>query len=57
MITVADYAKKRKVSKFTVYSWIYKKKTKENGFEVIQVGNVKLINPIKKWYTPIYHKP
>jgi hypothetical protein len=48
MITVADYAKKRKVSKFTVYSWIYKKKTKENGFEVIQVGNVKLINPIKK---------
>jgi len=48
MITVSDYAKKRKVSKFTVYSWIYRKKTVENGFEVIQVGNVKLINPIKK---------
>jgi len=48
LYSVAEYAKKRKVSKFTVYSWIQRTKTTENGFEVVKFGNIKLITPIKK---------
>jgi hypothetical protein len=48
MKTVAQYAKERKIPKSTIYSWIERKQTKQNGFEVIEVGNFILINPIKK---------
>jgi len=46
--SVAEYAKKRKTSKSTIYSWIAKKQTTKNGFKVIEIGTIKLIKPIKK---------
>ena len=43
LLTVADFAKKRCVPVQTVYSWIYRDKSKENKFRVVQIGSVKLI--------------
>jgi len=48
MKTIAQYAKEKKIPKSTIYSWIERKQTTRNGFEVIKIGNIKLINPIKK---------
>jgi len=46
--SVAEYAKKRKTSKSTIYSWIARKQAAKNGFKVIEIGTIKLIKPIKK---------
>jgi hypothetical protein len=48
MKTVAQYAKEKKIPKSTIYSWIDRKQTARNGFEVVKVGNFKLIKPLKK---------
>lgn len=45
MITIAQFAKKKKVAKATVYSWIYRKQTQQHGFEVVKIGKVILIKP------------
>lgn len=47
MMTIAEFAEKRKVSVQTIYSWIYRNKQAENGFRVYQIGKVKLIEEIK----------
>jgi hypothetical protein len=47
MMTIADFAKKRGVPIPTVYSWIYRSQAAKNGFKVVQVGSIKLIQEIK----------
>lgn len=46
MMTITDFAEKRKISAATVYSWIYRDQTEQNGFRVHQIGKVKLIEEI-----------
>ena len=47
MMTVADFAKKRGVPIPTVYSWIYRNQAAVNGFKVVQIGSIKLIEELK----------
>lgn len=47
MITVKQFAEKRGVPLQTVYSWIYRDKTTENGFKVVQIGSIKMIQETK----------
>lgn len=47
MMTITDYAAKRGISIMTIYSWIYRNQAEKNGFKVIRVGKLKLIEEIK----------
>lgn len=47
MMTVKQYAEKRGKPVATVYSWIDRGKAEKNGFRVVQIGNVKLIEELK----------
>jgi predicted site-specific integrase-resolvase len=48
MMTVTEFAEKKGISAATVYSWIYRNQAERNGFKVLQVGKVKLIEELKK---------
>jgi hypothetical protein len=47
MMTVKQFAEKRGKPVATVYSWIDRGKAEKNGFKVVQIGNMKLIEEIK----------
>lgn len=47
MMTVAQFAEKRKKKIQTVYSWIYRSQFDKHGFKLHQIGNVKLIEETK----------
>jgi hypothetical protein len=47
-MTVAEFASKKGVPLQTVYSWIYRGKTEKNGFKVVQIGSMKLIQELSK---------
>lgn len=50
MVTISQFAEHREVPVQTVYSWIYRNKAEENGFRVIQIGKVKMIEEITTQY-------
>lgn len=43
LLTVAQYAKKRGVSKFTVYSWISRGQAEKQAFKAVKFGAITLI--------------
>jgi len=45
-MTITDFAAKRGISIMTVYSWIYRNQAEKNGFKVIRVGKLKLIEEV-----------
>jgi hypothetical protein len=47
MMTVSEFAEKKGVPLQTVYSWIYRNQAEKNGFKVVQIGSVKLIEELK----------
>lgn len=48
MMTVKQYADKREIPVATVYSWISRNQAERNGFRVIKIGKVSLIEEVKK---------
>lgn len=47
MMTVKQYADKRKKPVQTIYSWIARSQAEKNGFRVVKIGSVSLIEEIK----------
>lgn len=45
LMTISDFAVKKGVAVQTVYSWIRRKRADKNGFKVVPVGSVLLIEP------------
>lgn len=48
MMTVKQYAEKRKVPVATIYSWISRSQAEKNGFRVVKIGSVSLIEEVTK---------
>lgn len=49
MITVSGYAKKKGISRHTIYSWIYRNQLEKNGLRLVELeGGIKLLDEIKK---------
>lgn len=48
MMTIKQYADKRDIPVATVYSWISRNQAEKNGFKVIKIGKVTLVEEIKK---------
>jgi hypothetical protein len=46
MMTVKQYAEKRKKPLQTIYSWIARGKSEKNGFRVVKIGSMSLIEEI-----------